>query len=185
MPGLTPSQTVGPYFHVGLPFETGASLVTEATLGRRIRIEGTVRDGAGSPVPDALVEIWQANAAGAYRHPSDDRGVVLDPAFDGFGRCPTDSDGRFTFDTIKPGAVPDHLGRPQAPHVLVCLSARGLLLHLYTRIYFEDELGNSEDPVLGVIPEARRRTLVASRSGETYRFDIHLQGPDETVFFDL
>ena len=186
MPELTPFQTVGPFFHYALPFNGGETLVTADTLGQRITIAGTVTDGARAPVPDALVEIWQANAAGRYRHPDDGRDAAIDPAFDGFGRTPTDADGRFTFATIKPGRVPGPRGLLQAPHVLVGLLGRGLLTRLVTRIYFEDEPSTADDPVLALVPQSRRSTLVARRVADgRYEFDIVLQGERETVFFDV
>lgn len=186
MSNLTPFQTIGPFFHYALPYEGGDALVTGETLGQRITIEGTVVDGAGVPVPDALVEIWQANAAGRYHHPEDARDPAIDPAFDGFGRTPTDADGRFSFATVKPGRVPGPRGTLQAPHVLVSLLGRGLLTRLVTRVYFDDEPSTAEDPILALVPAARRSTLVARRMTDArYRFDIVLQGERETVFFDV
>jgi protocatechuate 3,4-dioxygenase alpha subunit len=183
---LTPSQTVGPFFHSGLDCPDGATLVSEHTLGTRVRIEGVVRDGAGDLVSDAVVEIWQANAAGRYLHPDDHRDLPVDPAFDGFGRCATDDAGRFAFVTVKPGAVPGPNGSTQAPHMLVSVLARGLLTRLVTRLYFDDEPANVSDPVLALVPQDRRATLIATRSGDgLYRFDIVLQGERETVFFDV
>jgi protocatechuate 3,4-dioxygenase, alpha subunit len=184
--GLTPSQTVGPFFHGGLECPDAATLASDQTLGTRVRIEGTVRDGAGDPVTDAVVEIWQANAAGRYQHPDDRREVPLDPSFDGFGRCATDDGGRFAFATIKPGAVPGPNGSAQAPHLLVSVLARGLLTRLITRLYFDDEQANATDPVLALVPHDRRRTIIATRAGDgQYRFEIVLQGERETVFFDV
>jgi protocatechuate 3,4-dioxygenase alpha subunit len=192
----TPSQTVGPFFAYGLtPAQYGyafASLVTsaiagEATEGERIRLIGRVLDGAGRPISDAMVEIWQANAHGRYRRPADGaRDNTQDPDFTGLGRAGTgtDHDARFVFDTVKPGPI----GADQAPHLNVILTMRGLLSHLYTRIYFDDEAAaNAMDPVLAKVPEERRATLLAHRaaSGGVYRFDIHMQGPSETVFFDV
>jgi protocatechuate 3,4-dioxygenase alpha subunit len=183
---LTPFQTVGPFFHFALPYRGGETLVTEATLGERIVIEGVVRDGAGAPIPEALVEIWQANAAGRYHHPDDPGDLPLDPAFDGFGRTPTDAQGRYAFTTIRPGRVPGPDGRLQAPHVLVSLLGRGILTRLVTRLYFEDDAATAEDPIFRLAPLARRRTLLAEPIGEgRYRFDIVLQGEGETVFFDV
>jgi protocatechuate 3,4-dioxygenase alpha subunit len=191
----TPSQTVGPFFAYGLtpeqygyPFRAlaGSALVDDDTPGERIRISGRVLDGDGVPVPDAMVEIWQADAAGRYAHPADPRGSNL--RFTGFGRCGTGTDpqNRFSFDTIKPGPP----GDGQAPHVNVVLFMRGLLSHVFTRIYFDDEAAaNARDPVLTSVEDARRRTLIAARqttpAGTVYRFDLHMQGPDETVFFDV
>ena len=183
----TPSQTVGPFLHVGLTWMTVDDLAKGATRGERIVISGRVLDGAGAPVPDALIEVWQANADGRYAHGEDTRDLPLDPGFSGFGRFPTDAQGGFRFATIKPGAVPGPGNSFQAPHIVVCLFMRGLLRHLYTRIYFSDEVGNAEDPVLGLIADpARRATLVADRELGTaqYRWDIVMQGDRETVFFD-
>jgi protocatechuate 3,4-dioxygenase alpha subunit len=191
----TPSQTVGPFFAYGLtpeqygyPFRelAGAVLTDDDTPGERIRIVGRVLDGDGAPVPDAMIEIWQADAEGRYAHPADARGSNV--PFKGFGRCGTgtDPESRFVFDTIKPGAP----GDGQAPHVNVIVFMRGLLSHVYTRIYFADETeANARDPVLASVEEARRHTLIAAcattPAGTVYRFDIRLQGPDETVFFDV
>ncbi len=183
----TPSQTVGPFFSYALTPETygregiaGNVLVTDETLGERIVIEGRLIDGAGEPVPDGLIEIWQANAAGRYDHPADDRDdVPLDPNFEGFGRCGTDETGMYRFETIMPGPV-----MSQAPHASLIVFARGMLVHAYTRIYFSDE----SDPVLDSVPADRRGTLIAKREdtpgGDVCRFDIRLQGEGETVFFD-
>jgi protocatechuate 3,4-dioxygenase alpha subunit len=183
---LTPSQTVGPFFAIALPYAGGASLVETATQGRPVGIAGIVRDGDGATVPDALIEIWQANAAGRYAHPADERAdVPLDPAFIGFGRCATGDHGRFRFETVRPGRVPGPRGVLQAPHIVVGVFARGLLKRLLTRIYFEDEPANAEDPILALVDPARRSTLIARREadGDSYRFDIVLQGAHETVFF--
>ena len=187
--GLTPSQTVGPFFH-GIVRDGANVLVTPHTRGDRIRIEGRILDGDGAAVPDAVVEIWQANSRGRYRHPADPRDVPLDPAFIGFGRARTDDRGAYWFDTVKPGPVPFTAADTwQAPHVNMAVAARGLLNHLLTRIYFEDEAANRTDPVLQRVPEGRRRTLVAARTAVdravVYRFDVVLQGRAETVFFDL
>ena len=191
----TPSQTVGPFFAYGLtpeqygyPFRSlaGPILVDSDTPGERIRITGRVLDGEGNPVPDAMIEIWQANAEGRYAHPADQRGSNV--RFKGFGRCGTgtDPENRFAFETIKPGPI----GDGQAPHVNVIVFMRGMLSHVYTRIYFADEgEANAHDRVLASIDEARRDTLIAAREmtpgGAVYRFDLHIQGPDETVFFDV
>lgn len=185
MPELTPFQTVGPFFHP-LTFDGGETLIGQRTEGPPITIEGTVRDGAGAPVPDALVEIWQANATGRYNHPDDIEDNPPDGAFDGFGRTATDPAGRFSFVTIKPGSVPGPSGQAQAPHILVGLLARGVLTRLVTRIYFDDESANETDPILDLVPVARRPTLLARRDADGwYRFDIRLQGENETVFFDV
>lgn len=183
----TPSQTVGPFFHIGLPAVTTSELVPRDQEGA-VRIVGTVRDGNGEPVGDALLEIWQANAAGRYAHPEDTREEIpRDDGFKGFGRCATDAAGRFEFVTVKPGAVPGPDGGMQAPHIDVSVFARGLLKRLVTRVYFPDEAeANEADPVLSAIddPEARER-LVAREENGALRFDIHLQGDRETTFFSV
>lgn len=193
---LTPFQPVGPYFHVMLRGEARgvASLVTGATRGERIVIGGAVLDGSGAPVTDALVEIWHADAEGRYPHPGDPSSALADPAFRGYGRVATGGEGRFEFRTIRPGPVPSATaGRddvrggpgPQAPHVLVALLAPGILTRYWTRIYFEDEPSNADDRVLKTVPSARRHTLLARpQSPGRYRFDLVIQGPGETVFFD-
>jgi len=184
--GLTPFQTLGPFFDFGLVIPDGGIVARSAAVGRHITIEGTVRDGAGDALPDAVIEIWQANAAGKYRHPDDHQNAPIDPACDGFGRAATDDLGHFAFTTIVPGRVPASDGSLQAPHLVVGVLARGLLTRLVTRMYFEDESSNAEDAVLALVPPERRATLLAKRSGaDRYRFDIVLQGPSETVFFDV
>lgn len=196
----SPSQTAGPYVHIGLtpnflgiegvyPQDAGASLVTPDTRGERIVITGRVFDGAGSPVGDAVVELWQADADGAYATAAG-RNAGAAPAFSGWGRRPVDEAGTFTFETIKPGPVPGPAGRPQAPHVLLWIVARGINIGLQTRLYFGDETeANAADYVLGRVPDPRRReTLIARReegSPPRYVLDIHLQGERETVFFDV
>jgi protocatechuate 3,4-dioxygenase alpha subunit len=153
-----------------------------------LEIVGRVLDGDGAPVPDALLEIWQANAAGRYVHPEDSQPKPIDPAFRGFGRCASDAEGRFRFATIRPGRVPGRGNALQAPHINLGLFARGLLRRLVTRLYFEDAPENAEDPVLALVQDpARRATLLAKRvagDGAVYRFDIVLQGNGETVFFE-
>jgi protocatechuate 3,4-dioxygenase, alpha subunit len=185
--GPTPSQTVGPFFHYALPYAGGETLTREATLGERIILEGRVIDGEGSPVTDALIEIWQANSQGRYNHPDDTQEKQLDPHFDGFGRTPTDGEGWFRFHTVKPGAVPGPDGELQAPHINISVLGRGILKRLATRAYFSDEAANADDPILALVPQSRRRTLIAERLGDgaTYRLDIRLQGENETVFFDI
>ena len=186
MADLTPFQTLGPFFDFGLVIPDGDIVAEPAAAGRHITIEGTVRDGVGDLLPDALIEVWQANAAGKYRHPDDRQDLPIDPSFSGFGRVATDEYGRFTFTTIVPGRVPGPDGGLQAPHLAVGFLARGLLTRLVTRIYFEDEPSNAEDAVLALIPAERRATLLAKRiAPDRYRFDIVLQGPGETVFFDV
>jgi protocatechuate 3,4-dioxygenase, alpha subunit len=147
-----------------------------------------VFDGDGTPIPDCMLEIWQADAQGRFADPQDKR-ALPNASFKGFGRCGTDANGGYSFDTIKPGAVPDPDGKPQAPHVLLAVFARGMLRHLYTRIYFEDETANFADPVLALVPPDRRATLIALRkpgnAGAVYSLDLRLQGDNETVFFDI
>ena len=199
----TASQTAGPYVHIGLApqaagfdiFEKNFSnvLATPETRGERIRIEGIVYDGTGTPLRDVLLEIWQANAAGRYRHPADrQEGKPIDPSFRGWGRACSDFEsGVWAFDTIKPGPVEGRNGRLMAPHVNLWIVARGINIGLNTRMYFSDEAdANARDPVLNLIEwEARRQTLIGQRSERdgqvVYRFDIRLQGPEETVFFDV
>jgi len=184
----TGSQTVGPFFHFGLVFGVENVLVNEGTRGERILIEGTVYDGDGAPVPDALVEIWQPDAQGILNHPADPRRAQADPNFRGFGRADTVRNGHFSFKTVKPGAIAGVNGGSQAPFINVRLFSRGLLIHVVTRIYFADEAANHDDPVLRTIDPTRRSTLIAQRAefGDLpcYRFDIRLQGAGETVFFN-
>jgi protocatechuate 3,4-dioxygenase alpha subunit len=182
----TASQTVGPFFHIGLPYPGGAELVAPDAPGA-IRLGGTVFDGEGEPVDDALVEVWQADRAGRYHHPEDTRDdPPVEGGFRGFGRCPTDAGGSYEFVTIKPGPVPAPGGGMQAPHVLVAVFARGLLKHVVTRVYFPDEsAANDADPVLGLVEPERRSDLVAVEEAGAYRFDVHLQGDRETPFFDV
>jgi protocatechuate 3,4-dioxygenase, alpha subunit len=184
--GPTPSQTVGPFFGFALPRPGGAALVDPADPDAVV-LSGRLLDGAGEPVPDGLIELWQANRHGRYAHPEDDRDdLPLEPGFTGFGRAPTRSDGSFRFVTVKPGRVPGPGGAPQAPHLAVSVFARGLLHRLVTRIYFPDEAAaNAADPVLASIPEPElRETLVAvAEEGGGLRFDIHLQGERRTAFF--
>ena len=196
MSGITPSQTVGPYFKYGLTPGSdykwndafGNDLVTPDVSGERIRIVGQVFDGDGKVVPDSMLEIWQADAQGRFADPQDER-AMRNAAFRGFGRCGTDADGGFSFHTIKPGPVPGPNGKPQAPHILLAVFARGMTQQAITRIYFAGEPVNPADQILALVPEDRRATLIGRReAGEgiaTYRFDVHLQGDAETVFFDL
>jgi protocatechuate 3,4-dioxygenase, alpha subunit len=184
--GLTPFQTVGPFFDFGLIIRDGGILSQPDAQGRHVVIDGVVRDGEGAVVSDALVEVWQANAAGKYRHPADPQDRPLDPAFDGFGRVATDDSGHFSFKTVVPGRVPGPEGTVQAPHLVIGILARGVLTRLVTRLYFEDEPSNADDPVLALVPAERRPTLLAKRVGpDRYRFEIRLQGKGETVFFDV
>lgn len=221
--GQTPWQTVGPFFHFSLPWRGGADLIggvdigarpelmapghyllrepaaPTAVSGRRIEIIGQVFDGQGAPVPDALLEIWQANAAGRYVCSADPRGELpLEAGFIGFGRAASDADGSYRILTIMPGRVPGPRGALQAPHIAVGVLGRGLLKRLVTRIYFEGEAGNDADPILALVPPARRATLIARRVAQAagvgaaggkaaaavYRFDLRLQGERETVFFE-
>lgn len=185
-----PSQTVGPFFHLGLDRPEWADLTLGNPQGERIAIEGRVIDGDGAPVPDAMIEVWQANAFGRYNHPEDDQDKLLDQGFRGFGRVATDAEGRFRIVTVKPGPVPGRGNALQAPHINVAVFARGLLKHLYTRIYFAGDARNAADPLLSTIEEeAVRRTLLAQPAGgenpARYRFDIVLQGENETAFLDI
>ena len=186
-PRQTPSQTVGPFFGPSLIEAGSQKLVQPETRGDRITIEGRVTDGDGAPVTDAMLEIWQANAEGRYDHIEDDQEKLLDPTFHGYGRAATDSRGEFRFETIKPGAVPGTDGVLQAPHINVSIFARGLLKRLCTRIYFPGDPLNETDLVLITIAPERRKTLIASGTSDptVLRFDIVLQGANETVFFDI
>ena len=198
----TPSQTGGPYVHIGLlpkqanieVFENNFNnqLVKENTLGERIRLEGQVFDGLGLPLRDVLIEIWQADANGVYPSTADIQDKVVDPNFLGWGRTGADFEtGFWSFNTVKPGAVPGRKGTTQAPHIALIIFARGINIGLNTRVYFEDEAqANAQDPVLkGIEWAPRRQTLIAKREeqdGEVvYRFDIRVQGEDETVFLDI
>ena len=183
--GLTPSQTLGPYFSIGLPWEDGVNAVAPGTPGE-LRLSGTIYDGAGEPVPDHLIETWQPDPDGRF---ADARGFGETSSlegFRGFARSGSEvGDGRYELRTVKPGRIPDRAGVLQAPYIAVTLMARGMLNRVVTRIYFADEArANASDPVLARVPAARRETLLAARDGDGgYRFDIRLQGPGETVFF--
>lgn len=209
--GQTPSQTVGPFFHYGLPWKGGADLVGRSDMGARpelmpeehyvlnlssptgtpsgavIEIAGRVLDGEGTPVPDAMIEIWQANAAGRYRSVDDPReDVPIDPHFIGFGRAATREDGGYRFRTILPGRVPGPGNSLQAPHIALSVFARGVVKRLATRLYFDGAEGNDEDPVLALVPAGRRDTLIARNTAPgVWTLDLVLQGERETVFFDL
>lgn len=208
--GQTPWQTVGPFFHYGLPWKGGADLVGESEIGARpdlippahfvlsgphpkqnilgeiIEITGCVFDGAGQPVPDAMVEIWQADHAGRYASVADPRAAAInDHGFTGFGRSSTSADGIYRFKTVRPGAVPGPGGTMQAPHIAVGVLGRGLLKRLVTRLYFDGTPDNASDPILALVPAGRRDTLIAKGDGNVWRFDIVLKGDKETVFFDL
>jgi protocatechuate 3,4-dioxygenase, alpha subunit len=204
MSEITPSQTVGPFFAYGLspkgraqwdPNGTyawketaGDNLITPDASGQKIRVEGIVYDGDGKAITDAMLEIWQADAQGRYASPCDTR-ALPNSQFMGFGRSATDKTGVFSFDTIKPGAVPGPNGKAQAPHVMFCIFSRGMLRQVYTRMYFPDEAANASDPILAVVPEDRRGTLIARKEMRgglpVYTFDIRVQGENETVFFDI
>ncbi len=194
----SPSQTAGPYVHIGMtpnflgmtgvyPEDLGARMVTDKTRGERIKIKLRIIDGGGAVLRDALVEVWQADAAGLYNSPSEIRGEA-DPDFTGWGRFPTGMEtGEILFETVKPGPVPGPGGRMMAPHLSLWIVARGINLGLQTRLYFADEeAANAVDPLLARIEHRERvSTLLAAREGDTYVLDIHLQGPRETVFFDI
>jgi protocatechuate 3,4-dioxygenase, alpha subunit len=189
---LTGSQTVGPFFRKGLERPEWSDLTTAGAVGQKIHIAGDLIDGQGESVPDGLVEIWQANAAGKYAHPADAQARPLDPHFRGFGRACTDAQGRFAFVTVLPGAVTDASGIVHAPHVNVSVFSRGLLKRLVTRIYFSDRAAeNAADPLLKSIGDDDiRKTLIAVRLDDvaavpTYRFPIILQGDGETAFLDV
>ena len=192
------SQTAGPYVHIGLtpnfcditgvyPEDLGIAMVNDETRGERITIRGRVIDGGNKPLTDCVVEIWQADAEGLYRSPLESRGNP-DPSFTGWGRCAADAEtGEYRFETIKPGRVPMRDGRLMAPHITLWIVARGINIGLNTRMYFSDEAtANAADPILARVEHRSRvPTLVGTRDGATYTFDIHLQGANETVFFDI
>ena len=184
----TANQTVGPFLHIGLAWLNTDRIATAGVHGERFTIQGRVLDGDGVGVGDGMIEIWQANAQGKYAHPEDTQKKPLDATFKGFGRIPTNAKGAFRFSTIKPGSVPGPDGKLQAPHLVVSVFMRGQLKHLATRIYFPDEPANAKDPILGLVPAARRATLlagkVAGRKG-LLEWNVILQGRGETVFFDF
>jgi protocatechuate 3,4-dioxygenase alpha subunit len=189
---MTASQTVGPFLHIGFDPLTIENLAPEGVAGERIVIEGRLFDGSGKPVPDGVIEVWQANSHGKYAHPEDKRELPLEPGFRGFGRVPTDDNGGFRFTTIKPGRVPGPGGKLQAPHIVVSVFSRGLIKRLATRIYFPDEASNAEDPVLSQVPADRRSTLIARRAAGkegVIEWNVVIQGEaagwGETVFFDV
>lgn len=185
---LTPFSTVGPFFKLlvrSREDESTDTLTTGTTRGERITIAGTLRDGAGTPIDDGLIEIWQADANGRYPGAAAVGADGCDPDFAGFGRVATGRPGAFAFHTVKPGRVPGPDGRLQAPHILVSVMARGIMSRCWTRVYFDDEASNAEDAILQRVPADRRHTLVArSSAAGRYRFDISVQGHDETVFFE-
>ena len=179
------SQTVGPYLHIGLTWLNTSRIAGPGVAGERITVQGRLLDGDGKAVSDGLIEIWQSNAAGKYAHPEDRQKKALHRGFRGFGRIPTDARGAFRFTSIKPGRVPGPGGKLQAPHLAVTIFMRGLLKQLCTRLYFPDQSANAQDPLLKLVPAARRATLVARRkSSGVLEWNIVLQGRDETVFFD-
>ena len=185
----TPSQTVGPYLSIGFDWLNRHDIAGTAD-GTRLSVEGRVFDGDGVSINDAVIEIWQANAGGKYAHPDDRQDKPLLPGFTGFGRIPTDADGRFRFTTIKPGRVPGHWTEQlQAPHLEVSVLARGVIKRLATRMYFPDEPSNADDPVLKLVPADRRATLIATKAAQSgivaLQWDVRIQGDDETVFFDV
>jgi protocatechuate 3,4-dioxygenase alpha subunit len=183
----TTSQTVGPFFSIGLERLNCAALAGPGVSGERVTIEGRVLDADGVGVPDAIIELWQANARGKYAHPEDAQDKPVEAGFQGYGRIPTDEDGKFRFTTIKPGAVPGPDGKLQAPHIAVSVFMRGLLRRLVTRIYFPNEPGNAEDFALGLVEARRRGTLIARKVAGMdglLKWDVIMQGAEETVFFD-
>jgi len=180
------SQTVGPYLHIGLTWLNTSRIAGPGVKGERVTLQGRLLDGDGVGVSDGLVEVWQANAAGKYAHPEDRQAQKPEKGFRGFGRIPTDDKGAFKFTTIRPGRVPGPGGKLQAPHLNVTVFMRGLLKQLSTRIYFPDEPANAQDPLLKLVPAARRGTLIARRKAKgLLEWNIVLQGRDETVFFDF
>ena len=184
----TTSQTVGPFFAIGLNRLKRVEIASPETSGERVVITGRVIDGDGKPVPDAMIEIWQANSHGKYAHPEDEQKRPLEPGFQGYGRVPVDESGRFCFATIKPGSVPGPKGKPQAPHLAVSVFMRGLMKRLVTRIYFPDEPANAEDFALNLVEPERRATLIAQRNPKeigALEWNVILQGLNETVFFDI
>lgn len=183
--GPTPSQTVGPFFHYALPYETGTRVAGPRRPGS-ILLGGRVLDGDGVPLPDSMVEIWQADESGSF---VDTPHIYADPepdGFRGFGRCATGVAGDYQFRTVKPAAVGTVDGREQAPHIAMTVFARGMLRQAVTRVYFDDEAAaNATDPLLAGLDPRRRATMVATRTGDEFRFDVRLQGDDETVFLDV
>jgi protocatechuate 3,4-dioxygenase alpha subunit len=183
----TTSQTVGPFFSIGMCRSIKQDLADTDVSGERVSIMGRVLNGVGQPVPDAILEIWQANSHGKYAHPEDDQDKPLDANFSGYGRIPTNAEGNFRFTTIKPGQVPDPDGKLQAPHIVVSVFARGLLRRLVTRIYFPGEAANDSDFALKLVEPARRETLIAKKlsgGAGALEWNVVLQGFNETVFFD-
>jgi protocatechuate 3,4-dioxygenase alpha subunit len=183
----TPSQTVGPYFSIGLAWLNRCNIARVAPGGERVTIRGRVLDGEGQPVSDACLEIWQADAQGNYAQPDNSQDNSPADGFFGFGRVPTNDRGEFSFSTIKPGSVPGPDGRPQAPHLEISVFMRGLLRRLVTRLYFPNDPANPADHVLNLVPGGRRATLIPRPLAEDphiLEWDIRLQGEHETVFFE-
>ena len=182
---LTAAQTVGPFVSIGFEKAAVPDVAAAGVAGERVTISGRIFDGDGQPVTDAVIETWQANSFGKYAHPDDAQEKLLEENFKGFGRVLTDAQGGFRLTTIKPGSVAGPDGKMQAPHITVVIFMRGLLKHLMTRIYFPADAANGADPVLNLVPAARRATLIAATSAEgSLQWNVHLQGPHETVFFD-
>ena len=183
----TGHQTVGPFLAIGLTWLTTTRIAPAGVPGERVTVEGRVLDGDGAGIGDGLIEIWQADANGKYAHPEDSQKKPATSGFRGFGRVPTNRRGGFRFSTIKPGSLPGPNGVPQAPHLVVAVFMRGSLKHLATRMYFPDEPANAKDPILKLVPPARRETLIAkpvrARKG-ALQWNVIVQGPDETVFYD-
>jgi protocatechuate 3,4-dioxygenase alpha subunit len=184
MSQLTPSQTIGPFYWGTIVNAYRADLAPPGVAGERLSLTLVLHDAQGAVVPDGLFEIWQANSHGRYNHPEDRRNLPLDSGFEGYGRASTFTDGSSIFSTVKPGRVPWPAGGMQAPHINVSVFARGLLNRVATRLYFDGDPANAEDPVLKLVDPARRKTLLAKKAGNTWRLPIHLGGPNETVFFD-
>jgi len=187
-PQATTSQTVGPFFSTGLTRLKKDTLASPGVSGEHVTISGRVLDGDGVGVPDAMLEIWQADSYGKYAHPEDTQNKTMEAAFHGYGRILTDANGAFRFQTIKPGSVAGPNDKPQAPHIAVSVFARGLLRRLVTRIYFPDESANAGDFVLNLVEPARRGTLIAKKlaeQGGNLEWNVILQGDKETVFFDI
>lgn len=184
----TTSQTVGPFFSIGFTWLYRDKLAGAGVLGEGLEISGRVFDGDGKPVPDGIVEIWQANSEGKYAHPDDPQQKSVEKDFTGYGRVPTDNEGRFRFTTIKPGRVPAPDGKLQAPHLAISVFTRGLLCRLVTRMYFPDEPSNAEDFALNLVEAGRRHTLIAKKMDDhagALEWNVILQGAGETVFFDV
>ena len=182
---LTAAQTVGPFVAIGFEKQAVTDVALPGVARERFTITGRIFDGDGQPVTDGVIETWQANSYGKYAHQDDTQEKLLEENFKGFGRILTDTRGGFRLSTIKPGKVAGPDGREQAPHITVVIFMRGLLKHLATRIYFPDDAANAADPVLSLVPASRRATLIATKAAEgVLHWDVHLQGPGETVFFD-